>query len=136
MSVLLCCFCNRAKWHPAQRKICPHPGAGTGQNDPGLCCPRRRYLGIPFGRCPPFPPHCWAAARHQTSLWTLPGQAAGRAGVLFFLAHAPSAMGRVNYCPKTSAGVQPLPKRGSSISDLMVFRRFRTVPVCPSQPEL
>lgn len=140
LSLLLCHFCNRAKLHPEQGTICPHPGTGTGQaqTDPGLCCPRRRYLGIPFGRCPPFPPHCWAAARHQPSSWTLPGQAAGRARarVLFFLPHAPSAMGRVNHCPKASAGVQTLPRRGSPISDLMVFRRFSTVPVCHSQPEL
>lgn len=110
LSLLLCHFCSRAKWHPAQGTICPHPGAGTGQaqTDPGLCCPRRRYLDIPFGRCPPFPPHCWEAERHQPSSWTLPGQAAGRARarVLFFLPHAPSAIGS-----------QPLPKGISRSTD-------------------
>lgn len=135
LSVLLCHPCNRAKWHPAQGAICPHPGAGTGQaqTDPGLCCPRRRYLAVPCGRCPPFPQHCWAAARPQPSSWTLPGQAAGRARVLCFLPHASSAMGRVKHCSKASAGVQTLPRRGNQISDLTVFRRFRTVPVCPAR---
>ena len=67
---LLCHFCNRAKWHPTQETTCPHPGAGTqqAQTDPGLCCPSRRYLGLPFDARPPFPPHCRAAAKASDPL--------------------------------------------------------------------
>lgn len=130
---LPCHFCNRAKWHSAQETICPHPGAGArqAQTDPGLCCPKRRYLGLPFDARPLFPPHCRAAARRQTSPLILPGRTAGGTRFLFSLPHARSPTERVNHPPKSLAGLQPLLRRGSPISDLTVFRRFRAARAPP-----
>lgn len=109
----------------------------TGTNWP------RALLPLPLDAHPPLPPHCGAAARHLTSPRTLPGWAPGGGTTfLFSLPHAGSSMGSVNHHPVSLAGLPPLLRRGSPISDLTAFRRFRATrappppPPPPSQQEL